>query len=64
MYDIISEIQQDIRDLRDDDSHVCPYSEQQNREFETGEAEEDQECTCNKYDWVIDKLEKLKEILC
>ena len=37
---------QDIRDLRDDDSHVCP-----------ADKDDYLECTCTKYDHVIDKLE-------
>ena len=42
----IEEIVQDIRDLRDDDSHVCP-----------ADKDDYLECTCTKYDHVIDKLE-------
>ena len=46
--DIIREAIQDIRDLRDSDSHVCPAV-----------SDDMNECSCGKYDLVIDKLEKL-----
>ena len=45
----IEAIQQDIRDLRDADFHVCP-----------ADLDDAQECTCNNFDLVIDKLEDLK----
>ena len=45
----IEEIQQNIRDLRDADFHVCP-----------ADLDDTQECTCNNFDKVIDKLEDLK----
>ena len=45
----IEAIQQDIRDLRDADFHVCP-----------ADLDDAQECTCNNFDKVIDKLEDLK----
>ena len=40
----IEDIIQDIRDLRDDKSHVCP-----------NDKDDQLECTCIKYDRVIDK---------
>jgi len=48
----IEDIIQDIRDLRDDDSHVCPANK-----------EDHLECTCIKYDRVIDKLEDLYRMM-
>ena len=45
----IEVIQQDIRDLRDADFHVCP-----------ADSDDTQECTCNNFDKIIDKLEDLK----
>ena len=47
---LIEKIQQDIRDLRDADFHVCP-----------ADLDDAQECTCNNFDKVIDKLEDLKD---
>ena len=55
----IKEIQQSIRDLRDGDSHVCPLDlwEQAIGEGQrTGAVGEAPECTCEKYDQVIDAL--------
>lgn len=49
----IEDIIQDIRDLRDDDSHVCPANE----------GDDQLECTCIKYDRVIDKLEDLYRMM-
>jgi len=46
----IEEIQQDIRNLRDADFHVCP-----------NDSDDTQECTCNNFDKVIDKLDILKD---
>ena len=46
----IEAIQQDIRDLRDADFHVCP-----------ADLDDTQECTCNNFDKVIDKLDILKD---
>ena len=48
----IEDIIQDIRDLRDDDSHVCP-----------SDKDDQLECTCIKYDRVIDKLEDLYRMM-
>ena len=48
----IEDIIQDIRDLRDDKSHVCP-----------NDKDEQLECTCGKYDRVIDKLEDLYRMM-
>jgi len=52
----IKSIMQDIRDLRDADFHVCPHDVwQANGEPDTTD---DITCTCNQFDWVIDKLER------
>ena len=45
------EIQQDIRDLRDSDNHICPCHENVD--------DPDGICTCSNYDAVIDKIEKI-----
>ena len=44
----IEQIQEDVRTLRDSDTHHCPADDDDN-----------QECTCEDYDIVIDKLQKL-----
>lgn len=44
----LNKVQQSIRDLRDSDNHHCPANE-----------EEDQECTCGKYDEVIDIIDRI-----
>ena len=56
--DKIEDIIQSIRDLRDEDFHVCKYSEWQSK----GEPDTDDDitCTCNEFDVVIDELESLK----
>ena len=54
--EFIDQIKDDIRNLRDADFHKCPadcFNE------ETYNAEE--ECTCENFDLVNDKLEQLKE---
>ena len=48
----IEDIIQDIRDLRDDESHVCP-----------ADKDDQLKCTCIKYDRVIDKLEDLYRMM-
>jgi len=48
----IEDIIQDIRDLRDDESHVCPANK-----------DDQLKCTCIKYDRVIDKLEDLYRMM-
>jgi hypothetical protein len=48
----IEDIIQDIRDLRDDKSHVC-----------ANDKDDRLECTCIKYDRVIDKLEDLYRMM-
>ncbi len=48
----IEDIIQDIRDLRDDKSHSCPNNK-----------DDQLECTCIKYDRVIDKLEDLYRMM-
>ncbi len=54
---VLEEIINDIRELRDADFHVCPYDAWQ----EAGEPEttENTECSCEKFDLVIDKLRSL-----
>ena len=56
----LEDIIEDIRELRDADFHVCPHSEWQSK----GEPDttDDIECTCNRFDTVIDKVEELKEV--
>ena len=46
----IEEIQQDIRDLRDSDNHVCQ-----------ADVTDGGYCSCEEYDRVIDKLDKVRE---
>jgi hypothetical protein len=48
----LQKIQQDIRDLRDADQHVCPEAMR-----ETWGADVDGECSCASYDSVIDALQ-------
>ena len=45
----LEQIMQQIRDLRDADFHVCP-----------ADADDSQECTCNNFDLVIDKIDELR----
>ena len=45
----LEQIMQQIRDLRDSDSHVCP-----------ADSDDSQECTCNNFDLVIDKVDDLR----
>ena len=45
----LEEIKQQIRDLRDADFHVCP-----------NDSDDTQECTCNNFDLVIDKVDELR----
>ena len=59
----LEDIAEDIRELRDADFHVCPHAEWQSK----GEPEKDErgeiigkydvECSCNKFDEVINKIE-------
>ena len=56
--DVIEDIIQEIRDLRDADFHVCKHSEWQAKG--EPETEEDTTCSCEEFDKVIDKLETLK----
>jgi hypothetical protein len=58
----IDEIQEDIRQLRESDHHVCQHSLRQ-EEADRGVIKEDasEYCSCQEYDRVIDKLEKLKD---
>ena len=70
MKNIIEEIQQDIRELRDAGFHVCPFAEHQKEETDNDRRERmfyeiypeyaEDECTCKYFDEVIDKLEVLK----
>ena len=53
--EFIDQIKDDIRNLRDADFHKCPADCFK----ETYNAEE--ECTCENFDLVNDKLEQLKE---
>ena len=46
----LEEIMQQIRDLRDADFHVCP-----------SDSDDTQECTCNNFDLVIDKVDELRQ---
>jgi len=58
MNDLIGKIQDEIRELRASDFHVCPADERD----EHGEIIDDSRpCTCNNFDLVIDKLEELKQ---
>jgi len=50
MTDLIDEIQDRVRDLRDSDTHVCP-----------ADKNDFAECSCDSYDRVIDLLEDLKK---
>ena len=45
----LDQIKQQVRDLRDADFHVCP-----------AQGDDTQECTCEKFDFVIDQIDKLK----
>ncbi len=45
----LEQIMQQIRDLRDADFHVCP-----------NDSDDTQECTCGKFDLVIDKVDELR----
>ena len=51
--ELIEDIIEDTRNLRDADFHVCPYEK-------WGDISE---CTCEHFDRVIDKLEELKKSL-
>ena len=59
----LENIMEDIRELRDADFHVCPHAEWQSKgepeKDETGEiiGKYDVECSCNKFDEVINKIE-------
>jgi len=50
LHETLAEIAQDIRDLRDADFHKCP-----------ADANDADECTCQKFDRVIDKIESLNQ---
>ena len=45
----LDKIIESIRELRDADFHVCPNT-----------TNDELECTCHRFDEVIDELEKLK----
>ena len=45
----LEQIMQQIRDLRDADFHVCP-----------ADSDDSQDCTCNNFDLVIDKVDELR----
>lgn len=60
MKDLIEEIQQDIRDLRDSDSHVCAHDVAQ-KTIAEDLSMDGFICTCGEYDEVIDKLDTLKQ---
>ena len=45
----LEELKQQIRKLRDADFHVCP-----------ADSDDSQECTCNNFDLVIDKVDELR----
>ena len=59
----LEDIMEDIRELRDADFHVCPHAEWQSKgepeKDESGEiiGKYDVECSCNKFDEVINKIE-------
>ena len=71
MKNLIEEIKQDIRDLRDSYFHFCPFEMAE----QIGETRKDKikyfedwldrysECTCGDFDSVIDKLEKVEKEL-
>jgi|GEM_PF-3510029 len=76
MKNLIEEIKQDIRDLRDSYFHFCPFemAEQigETRKdkikyfknwLDTHTKDESGECTCGDFDLVIDKLEKIENEL-
>lgn len=44
----LEQIKQQIRNLRDANFHVCPAHD-----------DDSQECTCEKFDLVIDEIDKL-----
>ena len=48
--EFIDQIKDDIRNLRDADFHKCP-----------ADCFSEEECTCENFDLVNDKLEQLKE---
>lgn len=45
----LESIQEEVRQLRDSDNHVCPF-----------EKDSSKKCTCYGYDLLIDHVEKLK----
>ena len=48
---LIEEIKEDVRKLRDADTHVCQ-----------ADVNDGEYCSCEEYDRVIDKLDRLKEV--
>lgn len=62
---MIEELIESIRNLRDADFHVCPHEQYQdeteNKNYVPLVSEYEPECTCEHFDRVIDKLEKLKD---
>ena len=54
----IEDIIENVRDLRDADYHVCNHSVWQSK----GEPDtnENIDCTCGKYDEILDQLETIK----
>lgn len=57
MKPLIDDIVKSLQQLRDSDTHVCPYDEWQKSD-ETGE---EPICSCLKYDELIDKVQALNK---
>lgn len=57
--ELLEVVEEMVRDLRDDDSHVCAADEHDGSTHPHSPGE----CSCVKYDAVIDGIAKAREIL-